>query len=521
MPNRTLTAVVRTMMFLACTLLFAACGHDDASFETEDAETPPENVEEVAQAVTHNCSPSNDTGYTNGKATPITLVNVQGMRVEIATADAYMAMADAAAAQGVTIRINSGFRTNAEQTYLYNCYRNCNCNSCNLAAAPGYSNHQSGHALDLNTASPGVAAWLNANGARFGFKRTVPSELWHWEWWGGGPGTAYCASCDRSAAGFTFSCDGPNAGKTCVNVNEAADKKSWSDNFVCTDTNIGLEWSMAGPLPGKRCVNVHESADEVAAAWADNFLCLPEDSEYVLEWSSAGPLPGKSCFNWNEPADLANSWGDNYLCVGKTGDFRSGIFTFSADGKNEGQVCVSVDEPADPKTWADNYICSDVDVGFKWSSAGPVAGMRCTNVSESAEHDPAIWADNFLCLPETSPYQLEWSTAGKIAGKSCVRWFEAADVGGSWADNYLCITDTSKGPAGDAAGAGPASTPGGAGGAAGAGGDGAGEASDAAGGEGCSVGSTPSRAGGAAWPLLAVAGALVLRKRRQQVRARA
>jgi len=36
--------------------------------------------------------------------------------------------------------------------------------------------------------------------------------------------------------------------------------------------------------------------------------------------------------------------GDNYLCVSKTGDFRSGIFTFSGDGKNAGQTCVSVDE---------------------------------------------------------------------------------------------------------------------------------------------------------------------------------
>jgi D-alanyl-D-alanine carboxypeptidase len=151
--------------------------------------------------VTHDCSRSQDTGYTNGKAMPITLVNVHGMRVEIATADAYMAMADAAAAAGVNLRINSGFRTNAEQTYFYDCYKNCNCNSCNVAAAPGYSNHQSGHALDLNTATPGVAAWLNANGGRFGFRRTVPSELWHWEWWGGGPGTSYCASCDRSAGG--------------------------------------------------------------------------------------------------------------------------------------------------------------------------------------------------------------------------------------------------------------------------------------------------------------------------------
>ena len=51
----------------------------------------------------------------------------------------------------MNLKVVSGFRTMAEQTYFYNCHVNCNCNNCNLAAKPGYSNHQSGHALDLNT----------------------------------------------------------------------------------------------------------------------------------------------------------------------------------------------------------------------------------------------------------------------------------------------------------------------------------------------------------------------------------
>jgi MYXO-CTERM domain-containing protein len=101
-------------------------------------------------------------------------------------------MAQAAAAKGVNIKVVSGFRTMAEQTYLYNCYIHCNCNNCNLAASPGNSNHQSGHALDLNTSASGVLSWLNAHGGTYGFKRTVASEAWHWEWWGGGPGGGPC-----------------------------------------------------------------------------------------------------------------------------------------------------------------------------------------------------------------------------------------------------------------------------------------------------------------------------------------
>lgn len=140
------------------------------------------------------CAESTNTGYDNGKAFAITVVHVDGEPVEVATANAYYVMAQAAEAAGVHIKIVSGFRTYAEQQYLYNCYVNCNCNSCNLAAKPGYSNHQSGHALDLNTSTASVLNWLNAHGGAYGFKRTVPSEAWHWEWWGGGPGGGPCGN---------------------------------------------------------------------------------------------------------------------------------------------------------------------------------------------------------------------------------------------------------------------------------------------------------------------------------------
>jgi len=28
-----------------------------------------------------------------------------------------------------------------------------------------------------------VLRWLERNARRFGFRRTVPTEPWHWEWW--------------------------------------------------------------------------------------------------------------------------------------------------------------------------------------------------------------------------------------------------------------------------------------------------------------------------------------------------
>jgi hypothetical protein len=120
------------------------------------------------------------TGYRSGHPFGICITYVDGKPVEVHTAHAFRVMAAAAARAGVHIHIVSGFRTMAEQRYLYWLYKH---HRGNLAAPPGFSNHQSGHALDLNTSSRGVYAWLARHGAAYGFRRTVSSEPWHWEHW--------------------------------------------------------------------------------------------------------------------------------------------------------------------------------------------------------------------------------------------------------------------------------------------------------------------------------------------------
>lgn len=180
-----------SLLLVTVTFALQACGGYDESDRTE-AE-PDELYASVQEGLT-SCQTRTDTGYVKGSAFTITVVTVDSKPVEVDTANAFTVMQDAARAQGVNIVVISGFRTNAEQQYLYGCYVNCNCNSCNLAAAPGQSNHQSGHALDLNTSAPGVYNWLANNAGAYGFKRTVPSEAWHWEWWGGGPGGGACST---------------------------------------------------------------------------------------------------------------------------------------------------------------------------------------------------------------------------------------------------------------------------------------------------------------------------------------
>lgn len=129
------------------------------------------------------CQISKQPAYDHGSPFTIEVIHIGGKPTAKPTGHAFLKMQKAADAAGVSLTINSGFRTMAEQQYLYACYQHGNCNNGNLAAKPGYSNHQSGRALDLTTST-----WLANNAARFGFKRTVPSEAWHYEFFGADPG---------------------------------------------------------------------------------------------------------------------------------------------------------------------------------------------------------------------------------------------------------------------------------------------------------------------------------------------
>jgi hypothetical protein len=110
-------------------------------------------------------------------------------------------------------------------------------------------------------------------------------------------------------------------------------------------------------------------------------------------------------------------------------------FRWSSAGPIRGMVCTQTLEPADPHTWSDNYFCANQDIGMRWSYAGPIRGMECTQILETA--DPHTWSDNYLCVPRRSSVSFRWSSAGPIRGMQCVQWLETADPH-TWSDNYLC-----------------------------------------------------------------------------------
>ena len=84
--------------------------------------------------------------------------------------------------------------------------------------------------------------WLNANGARFGFARTVPSEPWHWEWWGN-PAT-FPGPCGRPR-GDQRCLDNPNFGSCSGSVVTRCDD---DNNVGSGDCGVfGATCSTGGP----------------------------------------------------------------------------------------------------------------------------------------------------------------------------------------------------------------------------------------------------------------------------------
>ena len=117
------------------------------------------------------------------------------------TAARWAEMVDAAAANGVTLLIVSGFRGIDYQARLIRKKLNTGqvlSDILTVSAAPGYSEHHTGRAVDI--ATPGsrplteefegseAFRWLSENGGHFGFSMTYPRdnnygfvyEPWHW-----------------------------------------------------------------------------------------------------------------------------------------------------------------------------------------------------------------------------------------------------------------------------------------------------------------------------------------------------
>lgn len=118
--------------------------------------------------------------------------------------DAFIEMYNAAKAEGITLIVNSGYRTYEYQKSLYDNYEKVNGKEYadGYAARPDYSEHQSGLALDIvsygmtmkNFAESDTYKWLVNNCVKYGFILRYPEnkeeitgyqyESWHYRFLG-------------------------------------------------------------------------------------------------------------------------------------------------------------------------------------------------------------------------------------------------------------------------------------------------------------------------------------------------
>lgn len=117
----------------------------------------------------------------------------------------WRAMVDAARQDGVELQLVSAFRSVDYQAGILRrkLERGQTIDEIlAVSAAPGYSEHHSGRAVDLTTPGSPVLeepfedteafAWLNRRAGEFGFRMSYPRdnpygvayEPWHWAWWG-------------------------------------------------------------------------------------------------------------------------------------------------------------------------------------------------------------------------------------------------------------------------------------------------------------------------------------------------
>ncbi len=137
-----------------------------------------------------------------GYSGPLVYRAGEGMRPDVGAA--FDRMAAAASAAGLTLTVNSGFRSDAEQAALFAAHPDPT-----WVAPPGQSLHRCATELDLGPES--AYGWLAANASRFGFVQRYAWEAWHYGYVGG-PAPCSVAGNSIGATGTGGGGDGALAG---------------------------------------------------------------------------------------------------------------------------------------------------------------------------------------------------------------------------------------------------------------------------------------------------------------------
>ncbi len=147
--------------------------------------------------------------YPEAPANELVAISEDGqIRLRTSAANAYKRMLAAAVADGVSLVALSGFRSIADQEYLFFEVKEeraqVAAKRAEVSAPPGHSEHHTGYAIDLGDPNQSdthlsesfeqtpAFQWLEANAARFSFELSFPRgnaqgisyEPWHWRFVG-------------------------------------------------------------------------------------------------------------------------------------------------------------------------------------------------------------------------------------------------------------------------------------------------------------------------------------------------
>ncbi len=165
----------------------------EAGLDAEDLPGDPtaggadQEIPVVAHAVAEASPPASSDGAASGMATQASgggysgpLAYRQGKPMRPDVAEAFDRMAAAARKAGISLVINSAYRSDAEQAELF-----AQNPDPTWVAPPGQSLHRCATELDLGP--PSAYGWLADNARRFGFLKRYPWEPWHFGFVDGPP----------------------------------------------------------------------------------------------------------------------------------------------------------------------------------------------------------------------------------------------------------------------------------------------------------------------------------------------
>ncbi len=165
-----------------------------------EADVEASAVAEAAAPVASDAGSMPSMASGGGYSGPLVYRTGEGMRPDVAAA--FDRMAAAAAGAGLTLVINSGFRSDAEQAALFAAHPDPT-----WVAPPGHSLHRCATELDLGPES--AYGWLAANATRFGFVQRYSWEAWHY---GFVAGPAPCSAAGNAVGAMAGAVGAGNGG---------------------------------------------------------------------------------------------------------------------------------------------------------------------------------------------------------------------------------------------------------------------------------------------------------------------